>query len=71
MAHLDGEVDQQDGVLGHDAHQHEDADQHRHGERIAGDDQCCGDTADGERQRQEDGEGLDHVLEQQDQHGQH
>jgi hypothetical protein len=28
-------------------------------------------TADGERQREQDGEGLDHVLEEQDQHRQH
>ena len=32
---LDGEVDQHDGVLGDDAHQHQDADHHRQADRLA------------------------------------
>jgi hypothetical protein len=69
--HLDREVHEQDRVLGDDAHQHQDADQHRHGDGVAGQDQRAGHAADGERQRQKDGEGLDHVLEEQDQHREH
>ena len=49
VAHLDREVDQQDGVLRHDAHQHQDADQDGHGERVVGDQKGHRDAADGER----------------------
>jgi hypothetical protein len=69
-AHLDREINQQDCVLGHDPHQHQDADQDGHGERVLRDDQANRHTTNRERQRQQDGEGLDHVLEQQDQHDQ-
>ncbi len=69
--HLDREIDEQDGVLGDDAHQHQDADQDRHRQRIVGDDQRDRHAADRKRQREQDGERLDHILEEQDQHGQH
>ena len=69
--HLYREIDQQDGIFGDDAHQHQDADQNGHGDGIAGDDQRRRHAADGERQRKQDGEGLDDRFEQQDQHCQH
>ncbi len=65
--HLDGEIDEQDGVLRHDAHQHQDTDENRHGHGVVCHDQADRHAADGERQREQDGEGLDHVLEEQDQ----
>ncbi|MNL26023.1 hypothetical protein D3C87_1475290 [compost metagenome] len=48
--HLDGEIDEQDGVLRDDAHQHQDADEDGHGERILCRDQRHCHAADGERQ---------------------
>ena len=48
--HLDRKVDQQDGVFGDDAHQHQDADQHGHRHGVAGDDQRRRHAADGKRQ---------------------
>ena len=54
---LDREIDQHDGVLGHDAHQHQDADDDRHRHGIVGEQQRPDNAAERQRQRQEDGDG--------------
>ena len=53
---LDGEVDQHDGVLGDDAHQHQDADHDRQADRLAGDGERDDGAADRQRQREQDGD---------------
>jgi hypothetical protein len=69
--HLDGEVHEQDRVLGHDPHQHQDPDHDRHGDRVLRQDQRRGHAPDREGEREEDREGLDQRLEEQDQHREH
>jgi hypothetical protein len=68
---LHREVDQHDRVLGDDAHQHEDADDHRHGDRVVGQQQGDDDAAEGQRQRHQDGQRLEHRVEQQHEHAEH
>ena len=69
--HFNREIDQQDRVLGHDPHQHQNADQHGHGNRTAGNNQSRRHPTNRQGQREQDGERLDHRFEQQDQHAQH
>src|SRR5207248_244277 len=59
---------QHDRVLGDDAHQHQDADPHRRGELLAGQQQCGDRAADRKRQREQDGDRLQERSEQQHQH---
>ena len=65
---FDREFHQHDGVLGDDAHQHQDADPHRRGELLAGEQQRRDRAADRERQREQDGDRLQEGAEQQHQH---
>ena len=63
---FDREVDEHDRILRHDAHQHQQADIDRHADWIVGDEQAQCDAAKRQRQRQENGDGLEHASEQQD-----
>ncbi len=65
---LDGEIDQHDRVLGDDAHQHQDADDDRRADRLAGEHQRDDGAADRQRQREQDGDRLQEAVEQHDQH---
>ena len=64
---LDHEFHHEDGVLRHDPHEHEQADHHRQvdGRAIA---TAADGAADRQRQRCQDGQGLQEIPEQQDQH---
>ena len=65
----DGVVHQQDGVFGGDAHQHDEADHGCHVDAVAEEEQPREGAADGERQCHEDGEGLEHAVEEQHEEG--
>ena len=64
----DGVVDQQDGVLGGHAHQHDQADQAGHGEGTLGQEQGHKGTTQRQGQGRQDGDGLSHPFEQEHQH---
>ena len=68
---FDAEVDEHDGVLGHDADQHDDADVDRHGDGVVGCEQADDDAAERQRQRQQNGDRLRHAREQQHEHAEH
>ena len=65
---LDRKVDQHDGVFGDDAHEHENADDNRHRYRSMRRQQRHDGAADGQREREENGDRLHETGEQQDQH---
>src|SRR3546814_10740711 len=61
-------LDQKDGVLGDDPHQHDQADHRRQAKFAVEDQQSEERAADRERDRGQDGDRLYEILEQQDQH---
>jgi hypothetical protein len=63
LAHADGEVDQQDGVLGHQPHQHHDADHREHRQRGAEQQQGQHHADQRQRQRGHQRQGLQEALE--------
>ena len=65
---FDGVFHQQDGVLGGHTHEHDQADQRRHGEALVGQQQRHEGPTQRQRQRRQDGEGMQERLEQQHQH---
>ena len=67
-AGFDGVFHQQDGVFGRHAHQHDQADQRRHGEALVGDQQSHERATQRQRQGRQNREGVEEGLEQQDQH---
>ena len=70
-AFFDNEINQQDGVFGYDAHQHQDADNGRQIQRRAVKQQPAQRAAERQGQRGDDGNGLQEVAEQQNQYHQH
>ena len=58
-----GVVHQQDGVLGDQAHQHDEADQGHDVDRVPGQQQHAGHADDGQGQGEHDGQGVDEGLE--------
>jgi hypothetical protein len=64
----DGVLHQQNRVLGGNAHQHDQPDQRRHGKALVGNQQPHERATQRQRQRRQDGERVQEVLEQQHQH---
>ncbi len=61
-------VDEQDGVLGGDPHEHDQADHRRHRQGLLGDEQRQEGARHGEHQGRQNGHRLDEILEEQHEH---